>query len=100
MILYLLDTTEGFGLWLRPAGARYTGRAFVLLFRFARLAFRPSAFFCIFAGSLRLGFRRGVSATLSNLRKIPAQLLVYFHNEHNIAKPLGYCKKIMQLFFI
>jgi len=85
---------------LRRAGARNTGAAFGLWFvHFARLAFRPSALFCIFTGSKRLGFRRGFPATFPNRRKIPANLLVYFHNGNNISKLLGYSKKNLQLFF-
>jgi hypothetical protein len=99
VILYLLDTTEGFGLWLRRASVTSTDAAFILLFvHFARPAFRPSAFFCIFTGCLRFGFRSGFATLAAYLRKIPANLLVYFHNGHNIPKPLGYYKENLQLF--
>jgi hypothetical protein len=86
---------------LLAIGARNTSAAFVLLFfcfRFARLAFRPAAFFCVFAGGLRFGFGSSVAAPSANLRKIPAQLLVYFHNGDNITKPLGYFKRKTKLF--
>ena len=56
VLLNRLDSTEGFGLWLRPASVTSTDRAFVLTFlHLARLALRPSALFRIFTGSLRFG---------------------------------------------
>jgi hypothetical protein len=84
---------------LRRASAETLTRLFVLWFvHFARPAFRPSAFFGILTGSLRLGFRSGFATRAANLRKKPANLLVYFHVEYNITKLLGYYKQKMQLF--
>lgn len=100
MTVNRLDSARGSGLWLRRAGARNTGTAFCLSFRFARLALRPTALFGIFTGSLRFGFRTDLATLAPKLRQIPANLLIYFHNETTIPKRIGYYNKNLQLFFL
>jgi len=81
-------STEGFGLWLRPASVdALTGLLFLFLHRFRLARFSRSRFVPprqhggagLFAGA-GFGFARsGLSADSSNVGKITANLTVYFH---------------------
>jgi hypothetical protein len=102
-MLNRLDSTEGFGLWLRPAGARNTGRAFVFylffhLARFSRFHFIPprhdsgaGLFTCAGFGFARSGFS---TETAKSLRGT-IYFLIHGFNIHN---RLRIIKRKMELF--
>jgi hypothetical protein len=89
VILYLLpDTTEGFGLWLCPASAEHTGRAFV--------------FYCLGLRGLPLGqppffaFSRAarvLAADFTRPPSLPNATAALFFIHYHYTQPLGYVNR-------